>query len=160
VGIGSNLDDPARHVREALGALGRLGALRASALYRSEPLGDPDQPWYVNAAATLETALEPPALLAELRNLEQAAGRPAERPRWGPRVLDLDLLLLGDCVLETPELTLPHPGLGGRRFVLEPLCEIAPELVDPRSGKSVADLLRDLDDPLYLERLSANRSRP
>ncbi len=154
VGVGSNLRDPEARVAEALAALRRLGPLLASSLYRTEPMGGTDQPWYVNAAALLETELGPEALLGELRAIERAAGRPAERARWSPRVLDLDLLLYDERVLETPELSLPHPGLAHRRFVLAPLSEIAPEVRDPRSGKSVRELLADLDDPLRVEKIS------
>ena len=132
----------------------RLGPLLASSLYRTEPLGGPDQPWYVNAAALLETELGPEALLGELRAIERTAGRPTARARWSPRVLELVLLLYDARVLETPVLSLPHPGLAGRRFVLAPLCEIAPEVRDPRSGKSVRELLADLDDPLHVEKIS------
>ncbi len=126
-----------------------------SSLYRSEPLGDPDQPWYVNAVAELRTTLGPVELLEALQALERAAGRPAasRRERWAPRVLDLDLLLYGSRRVSTPALTLPHPGWRARRFVLEPLAEIAPGLRDPRTGLPVERLLGDLDDPLRCERM-------
>jgi 2-amino-4-hydroxy-6-hydroxymethyldihydropteridine diphosphokinase len=155
VGVGSNLGDPEVRVRGALADLAALGPLRASSLYRTEPLGDPRQPWYVNAVAEIETPLGAEALLARLRELEIRAGRPPERTRGGPRVLDLDLLLLGHLVVRTPTLELPHPGLSERRFVLEPLCELAPDAVDPRSGASAARLLAALDDPLRVEKLPA-----
>jgi 2-amino-4-hydroxy-6-hydroxymethyldihydropteridine diphosphokinase len=153
VGVGSNQDDPRRQVERALEALGTLGAVRASSLYRSEPLGDPAQPWYVNAVAELRTALPPRELLEALHGLERAAGRPAERARWSPRVLDLDLLLYDAAEIDEPGLVVPHPGLARRRFVLVPLAEIAPEAVDPRSGRSARELLATLDDPLALEKL-------
>ena len=100
-------------MRAAIAALGSLGPTRASSLWRSEPLGDPDQPWYVNAVVELEldAASDPHALLARLRALERAAGRPDARPKNSPRVLDLDLLLFGDAVVKSAELTVPHPGL-------------------------------------------------
>jgi 2-amino-4-hydroxy-6-hydroxymethyldihydropteridine diphosphokinase len=98
------------------------------------------------------TVLAPERLLRVLLAQERRAGRPAERRRWVARVLDLDLLLVDDLVLETPDLTLPHPGLATRRFVLEPLCELAPALVEPRSGKTVRQLLAALDDPLRVEK--------
>jgi 2-amino-4-hydroxy-6-hydroxymethyldihydropteridine diphosphokinase len=143
-------------VRAAIAELEKWGPLRASSLWRSEPLGgDPGQPWYVNAVVELELELEgdPFACLARLRALERAAGRPDLRPRNAPRVLDLDLLLFGRAVVQTAELTLPHPGLGQRRFVLAPLAELAPALVPPGETRSVAELLRDLDDPLRVENL-------
>ncbi len=159
VGIGSNLGDSAARVRGAIDDLRRLGPLRASSLYRTEPLGDAGQPWYTNAAAALETDLEPDVLLAELLALESAAGRPEPRARWSPRVLDLDLLLLGDLVVDSPALRLPHPGLASRRFVLVPLAEIAPGVRDPRSGRRVRELLAELDDPLRVEKISSEGPR-
>lgn len=140
-------------VVRALEELARWGPLRSSALYRTEPLGDLRQPWYVNAVAELVTGAEPEALLARLKAFERRAGRDPGGVRWAPRVLDLDLLLLGDLVLDSPELTLPHPGLRTRRFVLEPLAELSPRLRDPRDGSSLSERLRTLDDPLRVEKL-------
>ena len=159
IGIGANLGDAAASVRQAIAALGRLGPTRASSLYRTEPLGDPGQPWYVNAVAELLTDLEPEALLARLHELERQAGRASERVRWGPRELDLDLLLYADRVVDRPALTLPHPGLARRRFVLEPLAELRPDVVDPRSQSRIRDLLAALDDPLRVEKLPATLAR-
>lgn len=153
VGVGANLGEPLRQVRAALAALGGLGKLRASSLYRSEPLGDPDQPWYVNAVAELETELGARALFERLRALERAAGRPAERPSGAPRTLDLDLLLCGARSIDEPDLRVPHPRYRERRFVLVPLLELAPDLVDPSDGVPLARVLADLDDPQGLERL-------
>jgi 2-amino-4-hydroxy-6-hydroxymethyldihydropteridine diphosphokinase len=153
VGVGSNQDDPRRQVERALEALATLGVVRASSLYRGEPLGDPAQPWYVNAVAELRTDLSPRELLEALHRLERSAGRPAERARWSPRVLDLDLLLYDALAIDEPGLVVPHPGLAQRRFVLVPLAEIAPEAVDPRSGRCARELLAALDDPLALEKL-------
>ena len=143
----------------ALREMANWGPLRCSSFYRTEPLGDPNQPWYVNAAAELETPESPVALLGRLRLLEQLAGRPPDRPRWTPRLLDLDLLLLGDVILNTPELRLPHQGFHLRRFVLQPLAELAPEVRDPRSGISARELLRTLDDPLRVEKLFSIQSK-
>lgn len=153
VGLGANLDGPAERVAWAIGELAALGRVEASSLYRSEPLGDPAQPWYVNAVVRLDTERDPQALLAELQALERRAGRPAERPRWAARVLDLDLLLYDARILRVAGLTLPHPELHRRRFVLAPLCEIAPQARDPRSGRTAEELLKQLDDPLRVERL-------
>ena len=155
MGIGANLGEPAAQVRTAIRALGSFGPLRASSLWRTEPLGgDRSQPWYVNAVAELELEdTDPFACLARLRALERAAGRPDQRARFAPRLLDLDLLLFGRAELKTPELTLPHPGLTKRRFVLAPLAELAPALVPPGESRSVAELLRDLDDALRVENL-------
>jgi 2-amino-4-hydroxy-6-hydroxymethyldihydropteridine diphosphokinase len=142
-------------VHAAIAELGTWGPARASSLWRSEPLGgEPGQAWYVNAVVELELGGDPFACLARLRALERAAGRPDQRARFAPRPLDLDLLLFGPAVLDGPELVLPHPGLAQRRFVLAPLAELAPALVPPGKTRSVAELLRDLDDPLRVEKLS------
>ena len=149
VGIGSNLDDPARRVRHACDALRGLpdsGFHACSGLYRSAPLGPQDQPDFVNAVAAFLTRLGPRELLDRLRAIEDAAGRRrGEGSRWGPRTLDLDLLALGGLVLDEPRLTLPHPGIAERNFVLLPLAELAPELAIPGRG-SVRLLLAKLGD--------------
>jgi 2-amino-4-hydroxy-6-hydroxymethyldihydropteridine diphosphokinase len=129
--------------------------VRASSLYRTEPVGDSSQPWYINAVAELHTTWGVGSLFRRLRLLERAAGRPAIRASGGSRTLDLDLLLFDDLILWTRELVLPHPRLHERRFVLEPLAEIAPDALDPRTGLSVAELLAELTDPDRVERLPA-----
>ena len=142
LGLGANLQDPAAQVRRALDELHSLPQSRLlshSPLYKSPPLGPSDQPDYVNAVAALQTGLEPLALLTELRAIELRHGRRRDGSRWGPRTLDLDLLLYGERVLDTPELTLPHPGLHERAFVLYPLFDVAPELEVPGRG-SVREL--------------------
>jgi 2-amino-4-hydroxy-6-hydroxymethyldihydropteridine diphosphokinase len=145
-------------VEGAIRALAGLGRVRASSLYRSEPLGDAPQPWYVNAVAEVSTRLGPLPLFARLQALERRAGRPASRTRFAPRALDLDLLLYGDLVLDLPGLRVPHPELASRRFVLGPLCQVAPGARDPRSGRTARDLLASLDDPLRLLELRASRA--
>ena len=124
-----------------------------SSLYRAEPLGERPQPWYINAVAELETSDAPASLLRRLQGLERRAGRWPGGERWAPRVLDLDLLLVGHQVLESPGLVLPHPAFQRRRFVLKPLVELTPEVRDPRSGLSARQLLAALDDPLRVEKL-------
>jgi 2-amino-4-hydroxy-6-hydroxymethyldihydropteridine diphosphokinase len=152
VGLGSNLGDSRAEVEVAIAALRRLGPLRASSLYWTEPLGPAEQSWFVNAVVELRTDRPAQGLLAELQALERAAGR---RPavRWGPRSLDLDLLLYGDAQICEAGLRVPHTELEHRRFVLAPLVELAPRLVDPRSGRTVAELLAALADPLRVEKL-------
>lgn len=140
IGLGSNLDDPVRQVRSALAELAdlpRTRLLRHSSLYRSPPMGPSGQPDYVNAVALLETALEPIELLDALQAIEAAHGRRREL-RWGPRTLDLDLLIYGELCLDHPRLLLPHPGIGERAFVLVPLAEVAPELEIPGRGPVAA----------------------
>lgn len=134
VGIGSNLSDPERQVRAALAALGALPGSRLvarSPLYRTKPFGDVVQPAFVNAVAGLLTQRTPEELLADLRALERKLGREPPRERWGPRLIDLDLLVVGREVRATAELTLPHPGIAERDFVLYPLADIAPDLEVP-----------------------------
>jgi 2-amino-4-hydroxy-6-hydroxymethyldihydropteridine diphosphokinase len=142
IGVGSNLEDPRAQVLAALERLGQLPHTRlvlASRLYRSRPFGPVAQPDFVNAVAGVLTQLDPTALLAELHAIESSMGRPPRHDRWGPRIIDLDLLAQGHERLEEAELTLPHPGIVERNFVLYPLAEIAPELELPGLGR-VADL--------------------
>jgi 2-amino-4-hydroxy-6-hydroxymethyldihydropteridine diphosphokinase len=140
VAIGANLGDARDTVLRAMDDLDRLPRTRVSArssLYRSAPV-DAGGPDFVNAVVALETGLDPHALLAELQRLEAGAGR--ERPyRNAPRTLDLDLLRHGDAVLDTPQLSLPHPRIAERAFVLLPLAEIAPEQVTSQQLAQVAD---------------------
>lgn len=138
VGVGSNLDDPAAQVTRALDALARIPAsklIARSPLYRTPPFGTVPQPAFVNAAAGMLTRLAPEELLAELRDLERALGRQAPRERWGPRLIDLDLLVVGQEKRATEALTLPHPGIAERDFVLYPLADIAPDLEVPGLGR-------------------------
>ena len=138
IGIGSNLSEPRAQVERALEELALLPrscCLVRSRLYASRPFGPVAQPDYVNAAAGLLTQLSAPQLLAALRALEAAFGRPAQRERWGPRVLDLDLLAFARERRAEPELTVPHPGIVERNFVLYPLSDIAPDLELPGLGR-------------------------
>lgn len=138
VGLGSNLCGPVRQVREALAALAalpRTTLVSSSALYRSAPMGAAEQPEYVNAVACLDTRLAPHALLAELQRIEARHGRVRGARRWGPRTLDLDLLLYADLQCADAELTLPHPGVHQRPFVLQPLHDISPRLHIPGHGR-------------------------
>ncbi|MCU0572089.1 MAG: 2-amino-4-hydroxy-6-hydroxymethyldihydropteridine diphosphokinase [Syntrophobacteraceae bacterium] len=146
IGLGGNVGDPVAHCREAVRRLEEHPAvtvLRCSSLYRTEPLGKHDQNWFVNGVVLCETTLAPEQLLVVLQDIEKTCGR-VRRERWGPRTLDLDLLCFGDVILDTERLTLPHPRLHERRFVLVPLLEIVPHWrhpVLPRTGRELLDAL-------------------
>ena len=141
VGLGSNLGDSAGIVRAAFTPLRELGAgFRNSDLYLTQPWGVTDQPAYINAVARFDTDLDAVPLLAALHAIEERFGRTREQ-RWGPRTLDLDLLLLGEVDIDTPEITVPHPRLRERAFVLEPLAEIGPDVRVPHDGVAVRTLL-------------------
>jgi 2-amino-4-hydroxy-6-hydroxymethyldihydropteridine diphosphokinase len=141
IAVGTNLGDRWRQLASVPRLLGAGGAavLRASRVYDAEPVGPP-QPRYLNAVLEVEWKSTPEALLALLQSIERASGRRREI-RWGPRTLDLDLLLFGDRVIRSPALTVPHPELTQRRFVLAPLGELCPELPVPGAGATVTELL-------------------
>jgi len=146
IGLGSNLGDKKVNCGKALALLSRAGRLvRVSSFYCTEPVGYEDQEDFVNAVAEVETALSPRELLAVCREIENELGRKREL-RWGPRIIDLDILLFGELVVNAPGLAIPHPSMQERRFVLVPLCEIAPRAVHPVFMKTASALLRDLDD--------------
>lgn len=157
IALGSNLaseyGDPAANLREAIHRVATLGHIRdISSFHSTAPVGYTDQPDFLNAALLLDTELEPLALMRALLAIELAMGRNrATAPAKGPRIIDLDLLLMDDTVLTAasgpsgqPALTLPHPAMAERRFVLEPLAEIAPAMIDPTSGLTIAQLLARL----------------
>ena len=147
VGLGSNLGDRRGWIREALKRLGRIDGVRVrkrSRLIETDPVGRPDQPRFLNGVAEVETRIEPPLLLRRLRAVERALGR-VRHERWGPRTIDLDLLLWGDRSMETRSLTLPHPRMTERRFVLAPLAELCPGRRVPGTGRTVRGLLREIE---------------
>ena len=138
VGLGSNLDRPARQVEtafELLDAIPQTRLIARSSLYRSAPFGGVEQPDFVNAVAELLTQLSAQALLAELQEIERKRGRKRGGVRWGPRVLDLDLLVYSENVIAEAGLAVPHPGIAERNFVLLPLRELAPDLDVPGLGR-------------------------
>lgn len=154
IGIGSNLDQPFDHVTQAiqdLKALPDSDYMATSALYRSAPMGPADQPDYINAVSFLQTRLAALDLLTELQAIEHAHGRIRDAQRWGPRSLDLDLLLYGEKIINDARLQVPHPGLHERSFVLYPLQDINPDLVIPAYGP--LDSLIKQCPPIELERL-------
>ncbi len=148
IALGSNLGNRAHALSSAIRRLSSLGQVAAvSSLYETEPVGYHDQPAFLNAVVALETQLEPLPLLRGLLAIERQLGRDRSRgPLKGPRTLDLDLLLMGDSIIAAEELSLPHPALAQRRFVLAPLAEIAPALRHPETNRSMADLLALLPD--------------
>jgi 2-amino-4-hydroxy-6-hydroxymethyldihydropteridine diphosphokinase len=146
VALGSNLGDRESHLRSAIQEIGRIGSVElVSSFYETDPVGDIPQPDFLNAVLEVRTSLPAESLLSALLQIEQQHGRNrAAVPPKGPRTLDLDLLSYGDQVLRAPNLTLPHPAIAERRFVLVPLAEIAPEWRHPVSGKTAAEMLAEL----------------
>jgi 2-amino-4-hydroxy-6-hydroxymethyldihydropteridine diphosphokinase len=147
IALGSNLDEPRVQVLRAVARLRELPLsrlVRLSPLYRSQPFGPVTQPDFVNAVAGMLTQLTPEALLERLQAIERSLGRPAVHPRWGPRIIDLDVLAHGQQVCATERLTLPHPGIVERNFVLYPLAAVAPDLELPGLGR-VSELKQRVD---------------
>ncbi len=143
LGLGGNLGDRRASLRAGLGRLAPEVVVEAvSPLYETEPVGVVDQPPFLNAVCRARTALEPQALLAWVKGIEQAAGR-RSGPRWGPRPLDIDILVYGDAAIDSPNLQIPHPRLAERAFVLCPLADLAPDLYIPGVGRTVRDLLNE-----------------
>ncbi len=156
--LGANLGDPASQLAEATRRVAgpQLEVMARSRLYRSAPVGPPGQPDYLNAVIEVQTSFSPTDLLKHTQAIENAMGR-VKSVRWGPRVVDIDIALYGDEVVHTPDLVIPHRELARRRFVLAPLADIAPDLIVPGLGKSVAQLLSELvDDPSDLMVLTKN----
>ncbi|MCT4700929.1 2-amino-4-hydroxy-6-hydroxymethyldihydropteridine diphosphokinase [Enterobacteriaceae bacterium H20N1] len=146
IALGSNQASPLEQVASALNAIAAIPQSRVvatSSFYRTPPLGPQDQPDYLNAAVALETDLSPEALLDHTQRIELEQGRVRKAERWGPRTLDLDIMLFGDLILSTPRLTVPHYDMKNRAFMLVPLVEIAPECAFP-DGLRVADALEKL----------------
>ncbi len=150
VGLGSNLDERTAQMVEAVDQLRSIegfGGARLSHLYETRPWGQRDQPDFLNAVVSFDTDMEPTILLNVCQQIEKRMGRRSSE-RWGPRRIDLDLLDIGGRILESENLTLPHPEIEHRAFVLVPVCEIDPGWRDPGSGRSAAELLATLDpDP-------------
>lgn len=142
--LGSNVGDREKNLRDATRRLGSIGRVQAiSSVYETEPMEFTDQPWFLNCVVALETSSTPAQLMQQLLEIEQNMGRQRLQKK-GPRTIDLDMLLFGDEVVNTAELTVPHPAMQHRRFVLEPLAEIAPYASHPVLKKTVRELLDEL----------------
>ncbi len=160
IGLGGNLGDRRRILLDALARLSSAGELISlSGLYETEPVGFKDQGQFLNAAACVRTELRPLEFLQALRRIEAELGRVRTVPN-GPRTVDLDILFWDQDVLREDSLTIPHPRLHLRRFVLEPLCEIAPGLIHPTLGLTIEDLLAHVDDPAGVTRLPPTAEWP
>jgi len=145
IGLGSNIEPRIDHLREAVKAIGELGEIvRKSSVYETSPVGIVEQPDFLNADVELQTMLEPLDLVHHLKSIEKSIGR-IERPRWHEREIDLDILFYDDLILQTNELTVPHPELHKRAFVLVPMVEIAPLFIHPIIRKSMSELLNDVE---------------
>jgi len=142
--LGSNVGDRENHLRDAIGRLGSEGRIASvSSFYETEPVEFTDQAWFLNCAVALETTRTPGHLMTAVLHIEQEMGRRRTQKK-GPRTIDIDILLFGDMVVDSPELTVPHPAMHQRRFVLEPLAEIAPEVGHPILKKTIRELLDTL----------------
>ena len=158
LGIGSNLGDPIENCRTALreiSSLKNVQVLRRSSLYRTEPVGETPQDSFVNGVVEIRTTFTAPQLIKSLQWVEQAMGR-ERNERWGPRTIDIDILLYGQEIIKTQSLVVPHPEMHKRRFVLAPLNEIAPYVIHPLYGVSMKGLLDRLEDDHGVERIDAD----
>lgn len=150
IGMGSNLGNRAGYIdlaRRQIAALSGVDFQGFSRIYETEPVGPVPQGRYLNAVAQVSTDLQPATLLVELRRIERLSGRAEEneRPVWGPRTLDLDILFFGDLIIEEPGLIIPHPRCHERWFVLKPMSDIAPDMVHPVIGKTMSQLLQNVE---------------
>ena len=147
LGLGSNMGNRESNLVQALNLLPQeVTVERVSPIYESEPVGYKDQPWFLNTVCSAHTRLSPPQLLAYVKHIEEQLGRMLSL-RNAPRPIDVDILLYDDLTMETEELTIPHPRMMDRAFVLKPLVELNPNLVHPRSGKTVRQILSELKEP-------------
>ena len=155
IALGSNVGDRVQNLRTALDHMKKskgLKVFQVSSFYRTEPMGYEDQDWFINAAAECSTSLLPLQLMYLLQSIEEKMERHTPF-KWGPRSIDLDILFFGNRIIDEPELTVPHPLLEQRRFVLEPLAELAPDLVHPFEKKTVRELLDDLGTAQQVEKI-------
>ncbi len=160
LGLGSNLGDKRKNLAQALDLLRRHGVriLRSSAVYRSEPVGNSDQPWFYNQAVEIRTALHPKSVLKTIKKIEAQLGR-TQTVLNGPRLIDIDILLAENSIIRSGNLVIPHPRLEKRNFVLVPLEEIAPEAFHPSLGKPIFILRRESTDRSVVRRLRPSRGQ-
>jgi len=155
IGLGSNIGDKVANLKKAIEELGKIQGnkvLAVSSFYKTEPVGGVEQDWFVNAAAKVETGLAPKSLLKALLDIEKNLGRVRDI-KWGPRIIDLDILLYDDLIIAEEGLIIPHPYLYERGFVLVPLAEIAAEVMHPELKKSMSELMNGLHDNKKIERV-------
>ncbi len=149
ISIGSNLGDKLENCRSGIAALAGSGTSRLvdqAQIYRTEPVDYKDQDWFVNTVVKIQTRLDPIGLLENLQSIERKAGRIRDAKRFGPRILDLDILVYEDVVMNTPRLVIPHPRMHKRRFVLKPMCDIDPDMKHPVFQRSMRALLDNVDE--------------
>jgi 2-amino-4-hydroxy-6-hydroxymethyldihydropteridine diphosphokinase len=157
ISLGSNVGDREAQLREALHRLSAAGKLAAvSSFYETEPVEFTEQPWFLNCAVALQTSLLPAQLMASILQIEQQMGRRRTQKK-GPRAIDLDLLLYADAVINSADLTIPHPAMQERRFVLEPLAEIAPDVIHPFLKKTIRELQEELPQGQVVRKLDSVR---
>jgi len=158
IGVGSNLGLAAENCEKAISLLNNSESIQVTAhssLYQSEPVGKKDQPWFINCAVEVNTSLAPEELLQYLLNIEQQFGR-KRKEKWGPRIIDLDILDYEGKIFNSKTLTLPHPEMTQRRFVLEPLSEIAGSTIHPLEKKTILDLLKELPQKPLVKKLEVS----
>jgi 2-amino-4-hydroxy-6-hydroxymethyldihydropteridine diphosphokinase len=149
ISIGSNIGKPEENCRKGISALKKSDGIllkKTSKFYETEPVDYKDQAWFINAVAEIKTILDPIQLFNCLKLIEKKVGRSENDIRFGPRILDLDIIFFDDVIMETPDLVIPHPRMDERRFVLKPLCDINPDLVHPVLGKTIKKLLENITD--------------
>jgi 2-amino-4-hydroxy-6-hydroxymethyldihydropteridine diphosphokinase len=158
IGIGSNLESPAKNCLDAierLSARPELTLIARSSLYQSEPFGITDQDWFVNSVVQITTSLSPEELLRVCLSIEKEMGRTRTK-KWGPRIIDLDILFYDDLILKQEGLEIPHPGIAERSFVLAPMNEISPDFVHPKLKKKIETLLEEIPNPQQVTRVPSD----